>query len=339
MDELRRRVIEDLSAGIKVTDIMAKFRIARSTVYNIKKLYDETGGYKKRENGGRPRTACTEEKMTLIKETLEANPVMSFRKLALEMTMSTMSVWAAVRELGEVSRAIIKKPRLTQATREKRLERSKVLLNLLKKGKKGPIIFSDEKFFLVDRVINSRNHRYIAFVDPEDVPDEIKYCPVTKNAQGVMVLGAVSTDGNICPPVFIPQGLKVNAQVYQDLLKQHILPWLEATYPLGDYTWQQDGALAHTAKTTQKFLETNMANFWSKEVWPPSSPDLSVLDFFWWGVVAERSNSTSHPNLDSLKASIVEAWGQIPRDSIIRATSSFRARLEKCVAAEGRHFE
>ncbi len=94
-------------------------------------------------------------------------------------------------------------------------------------------------------------------------------------------MGDVSTDGEVCPPVFIPQGLKVNAQVYQDLLKEHIIPWLESTYPSGEYTWQQDGAPAHTAKTTQAFLAANMTNFWRKEMCPPSSPDLSILDFFW----------------------------------------------------------
>ena len=95
--EIRKSVVEDLRAGVKVKDIVAKFRITRSTVYNIQKLYDETGGYRKRENGGRPRSTCNEEKVTLIKQTLETTPVMSFRKLALEMSMSKTTVWEAVK--------------------------------------------------------------------------------------------------------------------------------------------------------------------------------------------------------------------------------------------------
>ncbi len=169
----------------------------------------------KRCLGGRPITATMEENLEKIKLRVEENPVTSFRKLALEMTMSTISIWNAIRELGEISRAIVKKPRLTLATKERRYSRSKFFLNRLKKGKKDKaIVFSDEKFFIVDRVVNSRNHRYIAFVNPEDIPDHIKYCPVSKHPQGVMVLGVVSSDGNVCPPIFIPQGLKVNAQAY-----------------------------------------------------------------------------------------------------------------------------
>lgn len=67
---------------------------------------------------------------------------------------------------------------------------------------------------------------------------------------------------------------------------------------------------------------------------PLSSPDLSVLDYYWWGVLAEKTNSSSHPNLNALRASIREAWVSIPRESIIRAASAFRCRLEKCVAGE-----
>ncbi len=80
-----------------------------------------------------------------------------------------------------------------------------------------------------------------------------------------------------------------------------------------------------------------MADFWPKDVWPPSSPDLSLLDYYWWGVVAERSNGNSHPNVEALKTAISEAWGQIPRD--IRAAAAFRSRLEKCMDAGGGRFE
>ncbi|QQP58126.1 Transposable element tcb1 transposase [Caligus rogercresseyi] len=37
-----------------------------------------------------------------------------------------------------------------------------------------------------------------------------------------------------------------------------------------------------------------MANFWPKDFWPPSSPDLNPLDFFWWSVIESRTNTTPH---------------------------------------------
>ena len=41
--------------------------------------------------------------------------------------------------------------------------------------------------------------------------------------------------------------------------------------------FQQDGAPAHTAKITQNWLKTNVPNFWTKDIWPPNSPDLSPM--------------------------------------------------------------
>jgi hypothetical protein len=37
-----------------------------------------------------------------------------------------------------------------------------------------------------------------------------------------------------------------NADVYEDLLRQHVVPRIQQTYPDGNYVFQQDSALAHT---------------------------------------------------------------------------------------------
>ena len=76
-----------------------------------------------------------------------------------------------------------------------------------------------------------------------------------------MVLGIVSSDGKTCPPIFIPTGLKVNTDVYIDLLKTKLLPWLRRNYPEGNYVFQQDGAPAHTSKRTQEWLATHLSGF------------------------------------------------------------------------------
>ena len=44
------------------------------------------------------------------------------------------------------------------------------------------------------------------------------------------------------------------------------------------------------------------AHFWRKDMWPPQSPDLNPLDYSIWGVLQERVQGTSQPNMESLKA-------------------------------------
>ncbi len=90
-------------------------------------------------------------------------------------------------------------------------------------------IFSDEKNFVVDRVINRQNSRYIAH-NIEDTANFIKFANKTKKPASVMVLGILGSDGSICSPIFIPEGLKVNTKVYLNLLEEEVLPLIEEKY-------------------------------------------------------------------------------------------------------------
>ncbi|QQP40778.1 Uncharacterized protein FKW44_014935, partial [Caligus rogercresseyi] len=44
--------------------------------------------------------------------------------------------------------------------------------------------------------------------------------------------------------------------------------------------------------------------FWSKEMWPPSSPVCNPLDYYMWGVMERVSNKCALNNVVSLKPSI-----------------------------------
>ena len=119
----------------------------------------------------------------------------------------------------------------------------------------------------------------------------------------------------------------------------NILPWIKANYLQGNYVWQQDGAPAHISEKTQKFCKDNIAQFWNKNMWPPSSPNLNPLDYFWWGVIERKTNATPHPNLDSLKLSIVKEWTDYPAQGIVDACASFRRRVEAVIRNNGGHIE
>ncbi|XP_067126891.1 uncharacterized protein [Centruroides vittatus] len=54
--------------------------------------------------------------------------------------------------------------------------------------------------------------------------------------------------------------------------------------------------------------------FWSKEFWPPNSPDLNPLDFYVWSVVERVTNKTRHANITSLRAAIDAAFTNINQE-------------------------
>src|SRR6218665_2534562 len=50
-----------------------------------------------------------------------------------------------------------------------------------------------------------------------------------------------------------------------------------------EFTFQQDGASAHTARVTQEWLHAYCSEIIEKDRWPPNSPDLNPLDYHVWG--------------------------------------------------------
>jgi hypothetical protein len=138
-------------------------------------------------------------------------------------------------------------------------QRGRRILNWLKSNPGIVIIFSDEKLFYVDAAHNPRNDKYLSSETVECISENVKFTKKSKNPAHVMVLGLVGSDGQVCPPILIPQGIKVNTQAYLELLQKKALPWLKAKYPEGNYCFQQDGAPAHTALKTQEYLQNRGA--------------------------------------------------------------------------------
>ena len=105
------------------------------------------------------------------------------------------------------------------------------------------------------------------------------------------------------------------------------------------FVFQQDGAPAHTSKKTQEWCKSQFPNFWSKEMWPPSSPDLNPMDFSVWAILESEACAKAHKSVDDLKASLKRAWSKIPQEKLRAAVASFRGRLEATVKANGGHIE
>ena len=195
-------------------------------------------------------------------------------------------------------------------------------------------IFSDKTIFTVDQVYNCRNDRWIS-----TTPGQVKGVIRTKHPAQVMVLGIPGSDGKKMPPFFFKPGERIGTEAYYKVLRYTVLPWIKATYPEGNYAWTQDGAPSHTANKVQKFCKENMVEFWAKDLWPPSSPDLNPLNFFGWCAIKKDACATPHPNLDSLEAAILRSWANYPEDAVKMACESFRPRIEAVIKKMGDHIK
>ena len=67
---------------------------------------------------------------------------------------------------------------------------------------------------------------------------------------------------------------RITAEVYIEVLQDHLLPWIDANFPTG-HVFQQENAPSHTAHATTAFLADSNVNVLP---WPSRSPDLNPIE-------------------------------------------------------------
>ena len=129
-----------------------------------------------------------------------------------------------------------------------------------------------------------------------------------------MVWAAISKTWK-SPLIFVLQGAKVNTNAYIDTILTPALQ--EAKKPLKDkpFTFQQDGAPSRTSKS-QKWCQDYFPRFWSKEVWPPSSPDLKAMDCCVQSLLEADACASLHGLVEALTRSLVTVWAKMPQETL-----------------------
>lgn len=262
MEQARRSAIIELyRAGHSGGTIVNLLKYPKSTVYDVIKRYDETGETKRKEHDPRSDKIRTPRFLAGLKRSLDAHPETPMSKLAQDRNVSRSVISVAINhDLGYKSYKLRVRHLLTAKHKEARVTRGKQLISSLKSTGRYLRFFSDEKLFTVDQSFNKQNDRYIC-QDPADVPMVFR----SKNPAAIMVLVIISSEGHVMPPHFFSVGLKINQQVYLDVLEQVVVPWMKMVAGDRSYTFQQDSAPAHKAKRVQSWLLENVPHFWTAQ--------------------------------------------------------------------------
>ncbi|XP_076226776.1 uncharacterized protein LOC143174895 [Nomia melanderi] len=270
----RAAIIKSLCAGRTPIEIIKFFAYPRSTVYDVAKRYAASEGFEKGSPSSARKMQVKEKSRTpeiiqRIQDMILEDPETSLRKLASVLGVSETIVRRITQEDLRYTSYILKvRQMLSEAAKLKRLACCNLLLCSLKHEAASRI-----RFFLA---------RKFSLWMP-------------KRTGGTTV--GLLTD----PRMFLLSSQEtVTKEVYLEILKTVVKPWMETMASGRPYLFQQDGALAHTSHLVKNWLSDNVDMFWSKDFWPPNSPDLNPLDYYVWGVIERHGNKCRHSNVNSL---------------------------------------
>lgn len=198
------------------------------------------------------------------------------------------------------------------------------------------ILFSDEASFTTNGYVSSQNCRYWAEENPN--------YRINRNNQrykkvnvwcGILI-------NKIIGPFFFENNL--NQHNYLDILQNFVLPSLEDIDRDTVY-FQQDGCPAHSTNLIKNWLDNHFPERWIGRFgpihWPARSPDLTPMDFYFWGYVKQRvyENNNFEGNLEALKDKIRTVISEIDIRTLRNVYREFRNRVEKCVEVGGGYVE
>jgi len=335
-DKMRIQTLREQGLGakaMKMTYLQKHWNL--STLKAICRRIDKTGSAVERKAGsGRPKSARSTNNIAKVQELIcsqedQPGTSKSTRQVASEIGISATSVRRiAKRDLGLLSFKRIRVQVINDATKHKRLTRSKMLLRRLTVQKTKQVFFTDEKIFYLNPPVNNQNNRVWSNGRKRDVDPQRLLVQRAKFSAHVMVSAGICYSGK-GRLHFVAEKAKINAEYYVNNLLPRLIDDCHKLAP------------AHTSRHAQKWLQQNSPYFIKKNEWPPYSPDLNPLDFHIWGAMVEKYQAyTPKPvNLMELKIVLEAIWNDLPQEPIKKAVLGFRKRLQACIRADGGHFE
>lgn len=133
------------------------------------------------------------------------------------------------------------------------------------------------------------------------------------------------------------------------LLDEQIIPVLEGWKNFNSTIIMLDGAPAHHSNAVFGVIDEFFPGRWmgrgtiqfpSPYPWSARSPDLTPMDYWFWGDLKSKVYADGPPEtLDDLKDRIATEIDNIPQESIRNAFASYERRLKVIIEGEGESVE
>ena len=102
----------------------------------------------------------------------------------------------------------------------------------------------------------------------------------------------------------------VNGDRFRAIFNEFLFTKIEEE-DIGNISLQQDGATCHRAEATLDVLRPIFEDWIIRSHWLPRSCDLTLLDYYLWGVPKDNCYNDKPETIDALKDNIREPIGEI----------------------------
>lgn len=290
---------------------------------------------------GRPRIVRTQENIENVQASMERSPQESIRHRTRTLQMTFGSVHRILHlDLHARAYKMQVVHALSSDDKQSRLLFCHAFLEMWRRDRKiiDSLLMSDEAHFLLSGSVNKQNCRFWGTENPQKLHQRPLHSPK------LTVWCGISTSGIIGPFFFRDSTgatCTVTAERYVTMLRDFVTPAIQQ-HPHPLLWYQQDGATAHTARTSlaelQRLFPGHLISRFGDVPWPARSPDLTAPDFFLWGYLKSEIFKTGPTSLEELESNIRSAIDTIPVGVLQKALRhNFLDRLHECIENGGDH--
>ena len=321
------QIVAYRDTGMSQVAIATRLGLAQSIVCRTLQRHSSTGSFAARSQPGRPRKS-TKQTDRLIKRIVVADPTASSSFIATQLPSTAPLSTRTIRRRLQVDGGLrsyraAPKPMLSRKNIADRLAFAKKYQNWTSEDWRK-VLFSDEcavRQFqnyksTVRRPAGERfNPRYVS--------------PTTKHSPSIMIWGCISGQGR-GPLWFTPRNTTITGPVYQGILQEKLLEWMERRQC---QYFQHDGAPCHRAKIVSNWLALHQIEVTGP--WPGNSPDLNAIENC-WQVVEKKVAAHKSTSLDDLQQKIKLVWcTEISIEYCQKLVDSMPQRLAAVIANKG----
>jgi len=323
----RGEIIGAWKCGLSEPIIAAHLNRAPATVHRVIVAYRDCQQEKPPTRTGRPKKITSRDSRS-IKRLVKKSRRTSLKEIKEDFTVKKVSsntLRSHLYEIGFHGRVGVRKPLVTERNRTKRLCWAKERQGWSSEW--DCIIWSDESKF---ELFRGDGRRWV-WRRPHERYDVDCLIPTMKSGQdGVMVWGCFTKDG--LGPLVRLNG-KVTAKDYINVLKDHLVPYINSLENKENIIFQEDNAPIHTARIVKSWKEENNITCLP---WPAQSPDMNPIEHLWDELERRiRSHDPLPKNKEELWEILQTEWHNINASIYQNLVNSMPNRIAAVIQSKG----